>query len=196
MITALLIALVVVDLGLLAALFFVNKRQETHSDLLYDLTEERRLLSELRGSIHDELAAAQVKNREAMAKVSHIAAEAEQEVKNGGQSLAKGMEEIFALLTQRFEKPLAELARRQIAVEALLRRVETEKGRMLKVVNRGEQLVKFFDEKTPYNQVLKDMESRKYEDCRELLSQGIPPEKIAVELGLSRSEVELISHLS
>jgi DNA-binding NarL/FixJ family response regulator len=196
MISVLLTALILADIGLLVALFLMSRKQETHSGILADLTEERRLLTELRGSIRDELSVAQAKNREVMDKVSYIAAEAEQEVKNGGQSIANGMEEIFALLTQRFEKPLTELSKRQSSVEALIRKVEGEKIRLLKVVNRGEQLVKFFDEKTPYAEVLKEIETKKYDNCRELLSQGMAPDRIALELGISRSEIELISHLA
>jgi hypothetical protein len=196
MIIGLLTLLIVLDVALLLSVFLMSRKQENHASLLRDLTEERRMISDIRGSVQEELRLAQSKSREMMDRVTHIAAEAEKEVKSGGQALASNMEEIFNLLTQRFEKPLTELSRRQIAIESLMKRVEAEKGRIVKAVNRGERLIKFFDEKTPYNDVLKEIESRKYDDCRALLSQGVPPESIARELGLSKSEVDLISHLA
>ena len=196
MTTILLTFLVFLDIGLLVAIFLLNRKQETHGDLLADLTEERRLLSELRDSVKSELSSAQISNKEIVAKVSHIAAEAEQEVKNSGQTLATGMEEIFSDLNIRFEKPLKELARRQASVETLSKRIDKERERLLKVITRGESLVKFFDEKTPFEDVIKDLENKKYEDCRHLLAKGVSEEQIASELGMSKSEVRLLSRIS
>ncbi|MEZ4744215.1 MAG: hypothetical protein R3B45_17480 [Bdellovibrionota bacterium] len=196
MITALLIILFLLDIGLLFLFLNVNKKQESHSDLLTDLTEERRLLTELRNSIKEELTSAQERNKETVAKVSHIAAEAEQEMRSGGQSLASGMEEIITELGSKFDKPLKELAKRQASTTVLLKRLDQESNRLQKLINRGERLLKFFDQKTPFNDVLKEIETKRYEDCLSLLSQGMPSEKVATELGMSRSEVELISSLS
>jgi len=196
MITLLLVMLFLLDIGLFVALFALNKKQETHGDLLSDLTEERRLLAELRNSVKEELIIAQAKNKEVVAQVSHIAAEAELEVRSGGQSLASGMEEIITELSTRFEKPLKELTKRQASTSTLLRKMDMESERILKIVNRGEKIVKFFDEKTPYRDVLKEIETKRYEDCRSLLSQGMSSARVATELGISRSEVEIISSLS
>jgi Mg2+ and Co2+ transporter CorA len=164
--------------------------------LLSDLTEERRLLTELRNSVKEELTSAQIKNKEVVARVSHIAAEAEQEVRSGGNSLASGMEDIVTELSERFEKPLKELAKRQASASTLIRKMDTESDRISKIVNRGEKLIQFFDEKASYGDVIKEIEAKRYEDCRNLLVKGMPPSKVAAELGISQSEVDIISSLS
>src|SRR6185312_15907497 len=109
-----------------------------------ELTEERRLLTELRGSVQEELEAAQVKARETLEKAMHLAAEAEQEVKTGSAQVATEMESVAAQLTARFEGPLKELAKKQAYVESLLRRVDSEKAALQKLVQRGEKICRFF----------------------------------------------------
>ena len=103
--------------------------------------------------------------------------------------------ESYEIISETFLK-LRELSKKQASTSTLLRKVDYERERILKVVKRGEKIVKFFDEKTPYSDVLKEMETKKYDDCRSLLSQGMNSDQIATELGISKSEIEIISSLS
>lgn len=194
--TTLLILLIVLDLGLVGIIYIMSKKQGVHSDLLADMTEERRLLSELRSSVKEELASAELKNKDILNKVSKIAAEAEQEVSSSGSTLADSMQEIFSELNEKFEAPLKELAKRQAAIEAFNKKLNATKESLIKIVTRGEKLVEFFDEKVPYEEVIKEIENSKYENCRQMLAQGASVSDVAIELGISKSEVQLISGFS
>jgi hypothetical protein len=196
MTTFLLVSLILLDLGLLAAVFFLNRRQEAHIELVEELTEERRLLGELRSSVHEELEAAQGKARDTLERVTRIAAEAEHEVKTGGHTIAQEMESVVSQLTVRFENPLKELAKKQAYVETLLRRVDKEKLTLQKLVQRGEKICRFFDDRVPYEEVLEEIEDKKYADARSLLAKGEAPASVARELGMSESEVRLVAGLS
>jgi hypothetical protein len=194
--TFLLTALILLDVGLLAAVFFLNRRQEAQVELVAELTEERRLLAELRTSVQEELEAAQSRSREMLDKVTMMATEAEMEVKSGGETLARELESVADQLTTRFETPLKDLARKQSHVESLLKRVESEKTLLQKLVQRGEKLAKFFDERIPYEDVLSEIADKKYVDARSLLARGVTPAQIAHELGMSESEVRVLAGLS
>lgn len=196
MTTTLLVFLVVLDFALLAAVFFLNRRQETQLELVEELTEERRLLTELRQSVHEELEAAHGKARETLEKATRLAAEAEQEVKSGGATIAQEMGAIADQLTQRFEEPLKELARKQSYLETLLRRVDQEKTLLAKLIARGEKICRFFDERVPYQEVLEEIEDKKYSDARSMLAKGKTAHAIAIELGMSESEVRLVAGMS
>lgn len=196
MTTALLAALILLDFGLLAAVFFLNRRQEAQVELVAELTEERRLLAELRSSVHEELEAAQGRSREMLDRVSRIAAEAELEVKSGGETLSREMESVAGQISERFEAPLKDLTRKQSHIEALLKRVDHEKLVLQKLVQRGEKLAKFFDERVPYEDVLTEIADKKYSDARSLLARGNAPAQIAQELGMSESEVRVLAGLS
>jgi hypothetical protein len=194
--TFLLTALILLDVGLLAAVIFLNRRQEAQVELVAELTEERRLLAELRTSVQEELEAAQSRSREMLDKVTMMATEAEMEVKSGGETLARELESVADQLTTRFETPLKDLARKQSHVESLLKRVESEKTLLQKLVQRGEKLAKFFDERIPYEDVLSEIADKKYVDARSLLARGVTPAQIAHELGMSESEVRVLAGLS
>jgi hypothetical protein len=196
MTTLLLATLVLLDLGLLAAVFLLGRRQEAQSELVAELTEERRLLTELRGTVHEELEAAQVKARETLDKASRLAAEAEQEVKSGGATIAQEMGSVAEQLAGRFEGPLKELTRKQTALESLLKRVEQERAVLSKLIARGEKICRFFDNRVPYEEVLAEIEDKKYSDARALLARGKAPTAVAQELGMSEMEVRLVAGLA
>jgi len=196
MVTFLLIVLVCLDFSLVGAILMLRKRQVTQISMIEDLTEERKMLSELRCTIQDELEIASSKNKETLNKVNHLAAEAEQEIKTGSDTLSKEMEKILAQLSSRFEEPLKELTKKQAALEMMTKRIEEQKMLLHKLVMRGEKICQILDKKAPYTEVLSEMEDKKYSDARHLIAKGISPQKVAHELGLTESEVRLVAGLA
>jgi hypothetical protein len=196
MTTFLLIALILLDVGLLAAVFLLNRKQDAHMEMVEELTEERRLLGELRTNVHEELEAAQFKARETLEKAMRLATEAELEVKSGGKTIASEMESVVSDLADKFEKPLKEIATRQAYLETLLRKVDDEKAIMQKLIARGEKICRFFDSRVSFEEVMEEIEDKKYSDARSMLARGKSPTSVAKELGLSESEVRLVAGLS
>jgi len=193
MTTLLLATLILLDVGLLAAVVLLSRRQDAQVELVSELTEERRVLTELRATVQEELESAQGKARETLAKVAKLAAEAEQEVKTGGTTIAQEMESVVTELSSKFEAPLKELAKRQAYVETLLKRVDEQKLLLQRLVARGEKICKFFDERVPYEEVLHEIEDKKYADARTMLAKGQTPTAVARELGMSETEVRLVA---
>ncbi|MCX6108761.1 MAG: hypothetical protein NTZ90_04050 [Proteobacteria bacterium] len=189
----LLAALILLDLGLIVVVARLSQRQG-NSQL--ELAEERQLLGELRSSVKEELEAAQAKARATLDKAMRLATEAEQEVKTGGLTLAHEMEQVAAQLSGQFEEPLRELGKRQTYLEALLRRIDGEKVSLQKLLARGEKICRFFDNRVPYEEVLAEIEDKKYADARSLLARGKAPAQIASELGMSETEVRLVAGLT
>ena len=196
MTTILLAVLILLDLGLMVAVYLLSQRRETHLELVEELTEERRLLGELRTAVQEELEAAQAKARATLDKAMRLATEAEQEVKTGGQTIAQEMEAVVTDLSGRFAEPLKELSRKQAYLENLLRRVEMEKTSLQKLLARGEKICRFFDNRVPYEEVLAEIEDKKYSDARLLLARGKTPSAVANELGMSETEVRLVAGLT
>ncbi len=192
----LLATLVILDIGLLACFFFLNRRQEAHIELIEELTEERRLLSDIRSSVQEELESAQFKAKESLNRVTQIAAEAEHEVKNGGATIATELEGVVGQLTERFETPLKDLAKRTGYLENLLKKVDVEKRVLKNLLGRSEEVIKFFDDKVPYEQVMAEIEDKKYSDARALLAKGLPVNTVSAELNMSISEVKAVAGLT
>ncbi len=196
MTTILIAALIVLDLGLMVAVYSLSRRRETHLELVAELTEERRLLADLRTTVQEELEAAQAKARSTLDKAVKLATEAEQEVKTGAQTIAKEMEQVVSELTERFADPLKELSRKQSYLESMLRRVDDEKTSLQNLLSRGEKICRLLDSRVPIEDVIAEIEDKKYADARLLLARGRSPAAVATELGMSETEVRLVAGLT
>jgi predicted transcriptional regulator len=196
MIVTALILIFLFDVALLFAFLYLNKNQGVSSDLLLEITDERRKISELTETLRNEIQQNQIRSKENLNKVAHLAAEAEQEVKNSGETLAKNMQDLIQEFTTNCELPLNELAKRHASLESIYKKIEREKNNLAKLISRSENLVRFFQDHLPYEEVIKDIEIKKYADARQLLTQGMTPEKVASELGLSSSVVQMMRGLT
>lgn len=191
--TAILIILAVLDVVLLGVVYVLGRRQIQPVDILRDLNEERRLLKELRQSVKEELEDGHRRSKEVLGRVSTIATEVEMEFRGGRDTLNKEMEEVLKEFSAKVEGLLGGLVKKQAMIEKLLKKVETEKTVLAKALDRGDKLARFFTQNVPYEEVLEEIEDKKYSDARELLSRGITPPEVAKYLGLPESEVKLIA---
>jgi len=193
MITALLTVLIIADIVLLGLIFAINRRQNDNTELLQELSEERNIIGEIRRATQEELGFVQSDCRDILKKVTHLAAETEQELKNSSTTIAQEMESVVNELREQLAQPLKDLGRRQASLEATLRKIEREKKLIQKLLGKGEKLARFFDKKISYEELVEELEERKYADAMALLAQGHSPESIATELGMSAAEVKLLS---
>jgi hypothetical protein len=197
MTTILLIILFALDFVLLALVLSARRRPlRDDVDMSREMAEERKYLNELRASIQEDLGNAQRKSREILDRVTKVAAEAEQEVKGGGTAIRTELDATISQISTRLEEPLARLAERQAGIEKLLQKLDRQKSLVQKLVERGEKICRFFDQRVSYEEILDDLEDKKYADARQLLVQGHKPEQVAKDLGISLSEVRLIANVS
>ena len=196
MMAAILILLIAADLALVYAFMRLSKKQQVHQKMMLHLNEERSMLSELRSEIRDDITTARTELRAIKEQVQVIAMEAEQEVRQGMQSMTGEVEQMMGHLAERLDGPLNAVTDKQHYVENLLQRLHREKVQLARLTNRAAQLTKFFKEDLPYEEVLKDLENKKFSDIRALIVQGVKPEKIARELSVSEQEVRLVAGLN
>lgn len=193
MTTVFLVLLVVIDLVLLGIVFVLAKRQVNPVEILRDLAEERRLLKDLRETIQDEMNDSYSKVKSMADRVSTVAAEVDMEMKSGRDTFAKIIEEAVQEFSQRIEKLAVQITKRQVALEKLSKAAGRERDLLTRALERGEKLSHFFRNQMPYEQVLEEIEDKKYLDARELLVKGITPHEVARTLNLPEAEVTLIA---
>ena len=154
-------------------------------------------LKELRLTVKEvPLDAGQSKNRSSVDKLSKVATEAEYEIKIAKEEMEKEIDKVLTKLSDRISDPLNKLSKRQASIETLLKKVDREKIVLQKSVSRAEKLAKFFKKDVPYEEVLKDIEDKKYADAKHLLSMGYKPKQVAQELGMPISEVNFLASVS
>ena len=191
----LLIILILVDVVLIGAVYFLGKNQFDPSGLVQELNEERQMLKEMRSALKEEIESAQARNQSTLDQVSGIAAEVEMEIKTNSGSIDLEMKKIVAEIEESIEDPLRKLTRKQSSIEKMLRTLSVEKKSLQTTLNRAEKLSKFFSNSLPYEEVLEEIEDKKYVDAKHMITQGMPRNRIAEELGLSETEVDLIASM-
>jgi len=194
--TILIAILLLVDAGLIYAFWQFSRRRTIEADIVSELADERRQIEDLRTSVRREIAEGQARMREVSDRVSRMAVEAEQEVKGSGSVMREEVEKVLSGFGGTLQGPLAELAARQEQVLGLLRKIESERNLLRKLLARAELMCKALDEKAPFEEVMSEMREKKYTDARSLLAQGLSVPKVAVEVDLSEAEVRLVAGIT
>lgn len=193
MTTILIILLLIVDVVLLGVLYFIGKRRINPVEVISELNEERRLLKEMRENIREEMEIALNKSMAHVDKMHTVATEVEMEVRTGSETLKSELETLIKEMAIRVDEPMKELTRRKTSLQAVLRKVDKEKQLLLKALERGEKLVGFFGKETSYEEIIRDIQDKKYEDARHLLAKGMATAKVAMETGLPEHEIRMIA---
>lgn len=188
--------LLLVDAGLIYAFWQFTKRRTIEADIVSELAEERRMIEDLRTGARREIAEGQMRVREASDRVSRMALEAEQEVKGSGGVIRGEVEKVLAGFGGTLDAPLAELASRQEQIQALLRKVESERNVLRKLLARAEMMCKALDEKVPFEEVLSEIREKKYTDARSLLTRGLSISMVAAEVELGEAEIRLLAGIT
>jgi DNA-binding NarL/FixJ family response regulator len=193
MIGVMLAVLAVADLILVVAFLRLQKRQFDNQNVIRELTEERSLLADLRDSVRNELMAAQSQARAIRDQVQVLATEAEQEVKRGVEQITRETESIVSNIGGKLEKPFQELTNKQHFLMKLAKDAESQRELLSRVVTRAEHAAKLLQSAEKWEDIVEELESRRYYDIRAMLAKGLSTEKIAKELGVSENEVRVVT---
>lgn len=185
--------LVVLDIVLLGIVYVLGKRQVQPLEIMQDLTEDRRMLKELRLVVKEELEDGLTRMRSMLERVNKLAAEVELEIKSSRTSMNKEMEEVLGQFSNNVEKIVGQITRKQASLEKISRVAEQQTLLLSKSLERGEKMAQFFNNRLPYEEVLEEIQDKKYADARELLSRGMMPQEVARYLNMPESEVSLIA---
>ena len=188
--------LAILDFVIIGFLFLYIHKKQGGLDLLHDLTEERRILNKLRTDVQQELLEGKRSLQTLKKESLQVAAEIERDSQTSKENLSKHLQSVFDEFTDKLDIPMVELTKKHHLLDSLLRKVEFEKTRLIKAIEKGEKICKFFQNDLPYEELLKDIEYKKYDDARKLLTQGYSKEKVASELGMRIAEVELLQGIT
>lgn len=191
----LLIVLIGIDLILVGLVFIALRRRQTPDllGLLKEIDQEQRVLRELRDSIRDELEGKHGEMKRIYDKVTVLATDAEMELKASSEFVGKEVGQVLEDARKQLEAPLEDLAKHRTRLSSLLQKSLQERQLLQKSMARAEKLSRFFDKRIPYQEVLEEIEDKKYMDARFLLSKGLSPQQVAKELSLPESDVQLIA---
>jgi len=188
--------LIVFDVVLLLAVIRLLRQKPADYGMLREVSEEREMLTEIRKSVQEELESARRESQQRLDKMNQIAAEVDQDLKSSSETIASQIEEIAAEITSKLNEPIKKLAKKQLSLESLSHKVDMQRDLLNKSISRAEKICRFFDRNAKYEDIVAEIEDKKYSDALQLIAKGLTPEKIAAEIGLTASEVRLLAGVS
>ena len=188
----LLLAVIVFYVVLLYLFLKMRTDKEHNSEILREVLQEKRQITDMVSVYSDELKALSTEAKDTYDKINMIAAEAELELESAGDVISKQvkvvLDEISVDITQKF----SDIEKKKASFEEFNQSLEKNRKTLIRLIGRAEKLAKFFNDNIPYEQVLEEIEDKKYMDARHLLANGYSPEEVSAELNLSSSEVKLL----
>ncbi len=159
------------------------------------LDDERRELLQLQSALKNDMTETRKISDETLKKLRLLGTETHQEWIEMRSDLEKSIEQFQTVSEKVMEETVSSITRHKLALEKAIKiSVEREKSlaERLCEVNR---VLKTIDKSVPVEQILKDIQSEKYGEARDLLNRGVDAPIIARKLGLSLNEVALLSHM-
>ena len=190
--TLLLIFLVIVDFGLLIYVYFLSKSRAESPEFLKEMATERKIVEELRASLKDQALESQNEIKKLTEKVTVLVTEAEMEYEKIKNVLDASTSDLIKEIERKLDDPVAYITKKCDVVQHNLDAISKEKDALLLALKKAETLSKFFNEKLSYEDLLEEIEDKKYVDARHLLSKGVSPKDISAQLNIPQSEVELL----
>lgn len=195
MTSLLLIILIAVDFILIGAVLiaFKKKQQSDPIEVLKAIHEEQKLLKEMRDSVRHEIEASHADMKLLYQKVSTIATETEHSLHSSSLHLQQELQEALHKMKEDLQEPFRLAQKHRTALSTVMQKCKEARVILQKSTARAEQLALFFQKNVPYEQVLEEIEDKKYRDARFLLAKGLSPKEVSSELSLSESEIQLIA---
>lgn len=193
----LLLILIFADL-LLFLYVYKSSRSRGYSthQLVLDIKEERRIVEELKVHLSDQIAQSKIEINKLAEKVTAMIAETEMDHEQVKKMVTEGSKELVDEFEHRVFEPLELIKKKYDQVERAVDKLRREKEFLLSAIKRAETLAKFFNKKIPYEELLEEIEDKKYLDARRLVSKGMSAKEVADSLNLTESEVKMIVSLS
>jgi len=159
------------------------------------LDQERSELVELQQSVSMELAQAKKISEETLSKLKRVGADAHAEwteMTHKCESLLKELEDKSRELT---ETSISHVNRQRMQLEKSVQIASQTSSELVESTNNAKRLLRFLDENVPSDEILKELQAEKYAEARRLIQEGKELGTICRKLGLSQSEVQLLSYM-
>lgn len=192
MIIFLFTSLIVLDLVLFVTFLRLNRKSINMSQVLLSLTEERDLLNEKKEQVMHEIQESLQTSKSYLDKIKSIASEVDQDLLRSRSIISDEVKRTVANMKGEIDNLVSELSKKQMSLEVMNKRMDKEKLVLQKNIELAQSLSAMLLGNRKYDEVVADLESRKYDNARELIASGRSIKEVATDLGLSVAEVKAI----
>lgn len=186
---------------LLEALFFMScfrwlsNGKRTRERDFSRLDQERGELMELQQAVSRELSLAKKISEETLSKLKRVGADAHAEWTEMTQKCEHLMMDLEAKSKELAESSLNQINRQKMQLEKSVQVATQTSSELLESTNSAKRILRFLDENVPSDEIFKELQAEKYAEARRLIHEGKELGVICRKLGLSQSEVQLLSYM-
>ncbi|BBH51934.1 hypothetical protein [Fluviispira sanaruensis] len=157
------------------------------------LDAERGQLIEMQSALAREVQDAKKLANETLNKLRIIGSEAHAEWEDVTKKINSVLLEVDKHSGMILEDNLSKLAMRSMSLEKIMKDASQINEKILENTRKAQKILKLFDTNVPNEEIFKEIQSDKYLEAKKLLSDGIDASAVVKKLGLSMSEVLLLS---
>lgn len=159
------------------------------------LDQERGELVELQQAVANELAQAKKISEETLTKLKRVGADAHAEWIDMTQKCELLVNELESKSTELTENCLNQTNRQRMQLEKSIQVANQSTADLLEATKSANRVLRFLDESVPSEEIFKELQAEKYAEARRLIHEGKEVGLICRKLGLSQSEVQLLSYM-
>lgn len=158
------------------------------------LDRERSALLELQKNLLSDAQAARAATKDGLAKLQQIGLETHAEWNDMTTKIGEVVEEIEKRSSVLADDVLQRLNRKSLECKKMIDLANAAVSELDQSIKSAKKVSRYFDSQVQIEDLLKDLRSEKYQEAKQLLVSGIDANTVARRLGLSISEVSLVSH--
>ena len=192
MITVLLLLLVGFDIAIVYFGYKHFQPQDPTDQLLADIHDERESIARMKQQISEDLLASKTQIHGQLEKVRQYSSELEADLEDAPKRLKETLKESQSDFYKACDTPLQHLSLRQSEIEGLIKKMQSERKKMLQATQRAESVIQALNHNQNWDEIVDELQTKKYETARGLIAQGVPRSDIMQDLGLTSSELQLL----
>ncbi len=159
------------------------------------LDQERSELLELQQSVSMELAQAKRISEETLSKLKRVGADAHAEWTEMTQKCEILLKELEDKSRELTDSSVNHVNRQRMQLEKSVQVASQTSSELVEATSNAKRILRFLDENVPSDEILKELQAEKYAEARRLIQDGKELGAICRKLGLSQSEVQLLSYM-
>ena len=159
------------------------------------LDAERGELVELQQAVARELREAKKLSEETLVKLKRVGADAHEEWTEMSKKCEHLVIEIEDKLREFTDTSVNQINRQKMQLEKAIQVAGQTHNQLSESATDARKILRFLDENVPSDEVLKELQAEKYAEARHLIQDGKDIGAICRKLGLSQSEVQLLSYM-
>lgn len=157
------------------------------------LDAERAQLIDMQALLSNEVKEAKKLASDTLNKLMVIGSEAHAEWEDVTKKINSVLVEVDKHSEMLLEENLSNLNMKTLALEKIIKDAQILNDNLVSTTKKAQKILRLFDATVPSEDIFKEIQTEKYAEAKKLLQDGIEASDVSRRLGMSMSEVLLLS---